>query len=82
MENGGVNWVGDYQKMLRILSEYFRLGNLLKDKDIVQAEKLPSCYETDVALGVSPMVLCAYEVDWVLKIHKYFSSWRQTIQGE
>lgn len=82
MGNGGVNWDVDYRKMLRIFPEYLRLGNSLKNEDVVQTEKSPSCYETDSTLGISPMVLCAYAVAWVLKKQKYFSSWRQTIQDE
>lgn len=38
MGNGGANWDSDYRKMLRIFPEYLRLGNPLKDEDIVQAK--------------------------------------------
>lgn len=67
MGNGGANWDSDYRKMLRIFPEYFRLGNPLKDEDIVQAEKITMFLQDGGDNGDYTMSLCAYAAAWILK---------------
>lgn len=45
MGNGGINWDRDYQEMLRMFPEYLRLGNPLKEEEIVQAGKGGSAFD-------------------------------------
>lgn len=67
MGNGGANWDNDYRKMLQIFSKYLRLGNPLKDEDIVQAEKITTLLRDGRDTGDFTMSLCAYAEAWVLK---------------
>lgn len=67
MGNGGANWDSDYRKMLRIFPEYLRLGNPLKDEDIVQAEKITMLLRDGGDNEDYTMSLCAYAAAWVLK---------------
>ena len=65
--NGGINWDRDYQEMLRIFPEYLRLGNPLKEEDIIQAEKTVRLLRHGRDDGRLTASLCAYAVDWVSK---------------
>lgn len=65
MGNGGMNWDDDYRKMLHIFPEYLRLGNPLKDEDIVQAEKITKFLRDGRDDEDSTMSLCSYAVAWV-----------------
>lgn len=65
--NGGANWDSDYRKMLRIFPKYLRLGNPLKDEDIVQAEKITMHLWDGRDNGDFSASLCDYAVAWVLK---------------
>ena len=67
MGNGGANWDSNYRKMLRKFPEYLRLGNPLKDEDIVQAEKITMLLRDGRDNGDFTMSLCAYAAAWVLK---------------
>ena len=67
MGNGGANWDSDYRKMLQIFPEYLRLGNSLKDEDIVQAEKITKLLRDGRDTGDLTMSLRAYAQSWVLK---------------
>ncbi len=66
MSNGGMNWDSNYRKMLRILSEYLRLGNPLKDEDIAQVERITHLLKDGRDDGTLSMQLCAYAVAWVI----------------
>lgn len=65
MGNAGMNWDGEYQKMLRIFPEYLRLGNPLKGEDIAQAEKIAGLLRDGRDAEDLTMALCAYAVAWV-----------------
>ena len=65
MGNGGMNWDDDYRKMLQIFPEYLRLGNPLRDENIVQAEKITSSLRNGRDAGNLTLSLCAYAADWV-----------------
>lgn len=65
MGNGGMNWDGDFRKMLRIFPAYLRLGNPLKDEDIAQAEKITKLLRDGQDTGDLTLSLCAYAVVWV-----------------
>lgn len=66
MGNGGMNWDGDFRKMLRIFPEYLRLGNPLKDEDIAQAEKTVKLLRDGRDPGDLSVSLIAFAVAWVL----------------
>ncbi|MCI8359715.1 MAG: hypothetical protein HFE86_00060 [Clostridiales bacterium] len=63
--NGGMNWDGDYRKMLRAFPRYLRLGNPLCDEDIAQAESITRLLRDGRDDGTLSMRLCAYAVVWV-----------------
>lgn len=65
MGNGGMNWDGDFRKMLRIFPAYLRLGNPLKDEDIAQAERITKLLRDGQDTGDLTLSLCAYAVAWV-----------------
>ncbi len=67
MRNGGRNWDSDYRKMLRIFPEYLRLGNPMKDEDILRAEEITKLLRDGRDSGDLSLSLCAYAVAWVLK---------------
>ena len=67
MGNGGINWDRDYQEMLRMFPEYLRLGNPLKEEEIVQAEKAVRLLMHGRDDGKLTELLCTYAVAWVLK---------------
>lgn len=64
--NGGMNWDGDYRKMLRIFPRYLRLGSPLLEEDIAQAEKITRLLRDSLDDGTLSMQLCSYAVAWVL----------------
>lgn len=64
--NGGMNWDSDYRKMMRIFPLYLRLGNPLRDEDIVQVERIVQLLKDGRDDGTLSMQLCAYAVAWVL----------------
>lgn len=64
--NGGMNWDGDYRKMLRVFPRYLRLGNPLSEKDIAQAENITRLLRDSLDDGTLSMQLCAYAIAWVL----------------
>lgn len=66
LDNGGMNWDGDFRKMLRVLPEYFRLGNPLSEEDIAEVERLTHILRDGRGID-EPTKLCAYAVAWVLK---------------
>lgn len=65
--NGGMNWDGDYRKMLQAFPQYLRLGNPLCEEDVAQAEKITHLLRDSRDDGTLSMKLCAYAVVWVLK---------------
>lgn len=67
MGNGGANWDNDYRKMLRMFPEYFRLGNPLKDEEIVQIEKITRLLQDGRDTEDLTTSLCDYAVAWILK---------------
>ena len=67
LDNGGVNWDGDFRKMLRALPEYFRLGNPLSNEDIADVERLIHFLRDGCWCKDEPTKLCAYAVAWVMK---------------
>lgn len=66
LDNGGMNWDGDFRKMLRVLPEYFRLGNPLSVEDIAEVVRLTHIIRDGRGID-EPTKLCAYAVAWVLK---------------
>lgn len=66
LDNGGMNWDGDFRKMLRVLPEYFQLGNPLSEEDIAEVERLTHILRDGRGID-EPTKLCAYAVAWVLK---------------
>ena len=66
LDNGGMNWDGDFRKMLRVLPEYFRLGNPLSEEDIGDVKRLAHIIR-DGRGNDEPTKLCAYAVAWILK---------------
>lgn len=66
LDNGGRNWDGDFRKMLRVLPDYFRLGNPLFDEDVAEVIRLAHVLR-DGQGWEEPEKLCAYAVAWVLK---------------
>lgn len=72
LDNGGINWDGDFRKILRVLPEYFRLGNSLSAEDIVDVEHLTNIIRDGRGVD-EPTKLCAYAVAWVLKNPKVIS---------
>jgi len=64
--NGGVNWDGDYRKMLRVLPGYFKLGNPLPEEDLADVGRLTHALRDGRGID-EPELLCAYAVKWVLK---------------
>ena len=64
--NGGMNWDGDYRKMLRMFPLYLRLGKPLRDEDIAQVERITHLLKDSRDDGTLSMQLCAYAVAWVL----------------
>ena len=66
LDNGGMNWDGDFRKMLRVLPEYFRLGNPLSEEDIAEVERLTHILRDGRGID-EPTKLCAYAIAWVLK---------------
>lgn len=64
--NGGRNWDGDYRKMLRVLPEYFKLGNPLSEEDLAEAGRLTHALR-DGRGSDEPELLCVYAVKWILK---------------
>ena len=66
LDNGGRNWDSDFRKMLRVLPDYFRLGNPLSDEDVAEVIRLAHVL-WDGRGWEEPEKLCAYAVAWVLK---------------
>lgn len=66
LDNGGMNWDGDFRRMLRVLPDYFRLGNALSDEDIAEVVRLTHVLR-DGRGQDEPTTLCVYAVAWVLK---------------
>lgn len=66
LDNGGMNWDGDFRRMLRVLPDYFRLGNALPDEDIAEVVRLTHVLR-DGRGQDEPTTLCVYAVAWVLK---------------
>lgn len=71
--NGGMNWDGEYRKMLCAFPQYLRLGNPLHDEDIAQAETITRLLRDSRDDGTLSMQLCAYAVAWVLLNPKVLS---------
>lgn len=67
MGNAGVNWDGNYRKMLRIFPEYLRLGNPLKEEDIIRVEKITGLLRDGRDTGDLTAALCNYAAAWVLQ---------------
>ena len=65
--NGGMNWDGEYRKMLRAFPKYLCLGNPLRDEDVAQAETITRLLRDSRDDGTLSIQLCAYAVTWVLR---------------
>ncbi len=65
MGNGGINWDGNYRKMLQIFPEYLCLGNPLGDEDIEQVKRIVKRLWNGGDFENSTMDLCTYAVAWV-----------------
>lgn len=63
--NGGMNWDGDYRKMLRMFPEYLRLGIPLSDEEAARAEKITGLLRDGRDDGTLSAQLCAYAAAWV-----------------
>lgn len=65
VNNGGVNWDSDYEKMLSALKKYYTLGNMLNKKERREAysliEQIDEWVSADIILRV-----CEINVHWVL----------------
>ncbi|WP_298034666.1 ankyrin repeat domain-containing protein [uncultured Dysosmobacter sp.] len=66
LDNGGRNWDGDYRKMLRVLPEYFKLGDPLSGEDLAEVSRLARALR-DGQGNDEPELLCVYAVKWILK---------------
>lgn len=66
LDNGGMNWDGDFRKMLRVLPEYFKLGDPLPEEDLADVNRLTRALRDGQGWD-EPEKLCAYAVAWVLK---------------
>lgn len=66
LDNGGMNWDGEFRKMLRVLSEYLKLGHPLPEEDLTDVIRLTRALR-DGRGEDEPEALCAYAVAWVLK---------------
>ncbi|WP_313133259.1 ankyrin repeat domain-containing protein [Anaerocolumna sp.] len=64
LENGGMNWDRDFDKMLYILPKYFKMGNSLPQNDMEEVERLITKIHSDTV--DAPKKLTEYAVDWVL----------------
>lgn len=64
--NGGMNWDGDYRKMLAAFPRYLRLGSPLGEEDLRRAETLARLLQSGRDDGALTTELCAYAVAWVL----------------
>ncbi len=66
LANGGMNWDGEFRKMLRALPEYFRLGRPLPQEDLADVVRLTRALRDGRDMD-APEKLCVYAVAWVLK---------------
>lgn len=67
-DNGGLNWDNDFQKMLRTLPKYFRMGNPLPEEDVANVERLARTLWNGRSMNDGETKrLCTYAVEWVLK---------------
>lgn len=67
LDNGGINWDGDFRRMLRALPGYFRLGDPLPQDDIAQAERIIRALRNGGGGEKELRTLCEYAVAWVLQ---------------
>ncbi|WP_411343284.1 ankyrin repeat domain-containing protein [Paenibacillus sp. WLX1005] len=63
--NGGVNWDGEFRKMLRALLHHFTLGTPLSDAQLEEAEALVKQLRNGDGME-EPARLCELAVAWVL----------------
>lgn len=66
MDNGGINWDSEYQKMLDVFPIYFEQGNKLSKEDI---EEIKSIVKT-IYHGIGdnePEKLMDYAVKWIMQ---------------
>ncbi len=64
--NGGMNWDGEFRKMLRVFPQYMRLGNPLCEEDVAEVKKITRLLWDSRDDGTLTMQLCAYAAAWVL----------------
>ncbi len=64
VRNGGMNWDGEYRKMLRSFPKYLRLGEPLEEAEIAQAEAAVRLLRDGWDPGKLCDSLCGYAAAW------------------